>query len=232
MKKLLSYFSKFELFLWFISLFMIILSFCIFGGDGYLTLIASLIGATSLIFGSKGNPISQILMIAFSVLYGVISYSFKYYGEMITYLGMTLPMAVISLISWLKNPHGEGHAEVEVNTISKRETAFALALTTVTTVVFCFILKSLNTVNLLISTLSVFTSFLAAYLTFRRSPYFPFAYALNDCVLIVLWIMATIENLAYMSVIVCFLVFLVNDSYCFINWKRLQKRQQIENGLR
>ncbi len=43
-------------------------------------------------------------MIIFSLLYGIISYTFSYYGEMITYLGMTMPMAVFALISWLRNP--------------------------------------------------------------------------------------------------------------------------------
>lgn len=70
-----------------------------------MTLIASLIGVPSLIFCAKGNPVGQILMIVFSILYGIISYGFAYYGEMITYLGMTLPMAVFSLVSWLRNPY-------------------------------------------------------------------------------------------------------------------------------
>ena len=102
MKKLLDYFSKGEILLWGISAFFIVLSFCIFDRENYLTLIASLIGVTSLIFNAKGNPFGQFLMILFSVLYGIISLSFAYYGEMITYLGMTAPMALFALISWLK----------------------------------------------------------------------------------------------------------------------------------
>ena len=43
----------------------------------------------------------------FSLMYGVISYTFAYYGEMITYLGMTMPMAVFALISWVRNPYNE-----------------------------------------------------------------------------------------------------------------------------
>ena len=104
MKKTVSYFSKTELVLWSLSALFIVTSFCIFDRESYLTLIASLIGVTSLIFNAKGNPIGQALMVVFSFLYGIISYTFAYYGEMITYLGMTMPMAVISLISWLKNP--------------------------------------------------------------------------------------------------------------------------------
>lgn len=72
-----------------------------------MTLAASLIGVTSLIFNAKGNPFGQLLIVVFSILYGAISYSLAYYGEVITYLGMTAPMAVFSLVSWLRNPFGE-----------------------------------------------------------------------------------------------------------------------------
>ncbi|MBQ5841218.1 MAG: nicotinamide mononucleotide transporter, partial [Clostridia bacterium] len=191
----------------------------------YLTLAASLIGVTSLIFAAKGNPISQVLMVIFSILYGIISYTFAYYGEMITYLGMTMPMAVLALISWLKNPFEGNRAEVKVNAISKKEVAFMWVLTAVVTVVFYFILRAFNTANLLPSTLSVTTSFAAVYLTFRRSPYYALAYAANDVVLIVLWIMAALTEVRYLSVVVCFVAFLVNDLYGFISWRRMGKRQ-------
>ena len=76
------------------------------------------------------------------------------------------------------------------------------------------------------STLSVTTSFVAVYLTFRRSPYFALAYAANDIVLIVLWVLASISDVRYVSVIVCFIAFLVNDIYGFINWHRMKIRQR------
>ena len=72
-----------------------------------LTLAAALIGVTSLVFAAKGNVWAQILMIIFSILYGIISFRFRYWGEMITYLGMTLPMAVWSTVTWIKNPSAE-----------------------------------------------------------------------------------------------------------------------------
>lgn len=87
------------------------------------TLAASLIGVTSLIFNAKGNPFGQFLMVIFSLLYGIISFTFSYYGEMLTYLGMTMPMAIFALISWLKNPHNGNKAEVKVNSLGKNERA-------------------------------------------------------------------------------------------------------------
>lgn len=221
----LKYFSNVEWALWLSSLLFIIISFLAFGGDGYLTLVASLVGATSLIYCAKGNPIGQVLMIIFGALYGIISYSFAYFGEMITYLGMTVPMAIVALVTWLKNPYKNNKSEVAVNKISKQEIVFMLCLSVLVTIIFYFILKALGTANLLPSTVSVTTSFIAAYLTFRRSPYFAFVYALNDIVLIVLWVLASIRDMSYVSTVVCFIIFLLNDLYGFISWKRMQRRQ-------
>lgn len=225
-KKLFNYFNLTEKLIWSISVIVIIVSFFLFENDGYLTFVASLIGVTSLIFCAKGNPFGQFLMIIFAIIYSIISFSFQYYGEMLTYLGMSLPMAVFSLVSWLKNPFNGNKSEVAVNKITFKEIIFMSFLTLVVTVVFYFILKYFNTANLIPSTFSVSTSFLAAYLTFRRSPYFALAYASNDVVLIVLWVLASFKDISYISVVICFVVFLVNDLYGFISWLRMMKRQE------
>ncbi|MBO6301493.1 MAG: nicotinamide mononucleotide transporter [Ruminiclostridium sp.] len=220
-----SYFTAGELVLWGTSVTLIAVSFIIFDKENILTLAASLLGVTSLIFCAKGNPAGQVLMVAFSIMYGIISYDFRYYGEMATYLGMTAPMAVLALISWLRNPYGGDRSQVKVNRLRLPEIVFMAVLTAAVTGVFYFILSEFGTANLLPSTLSVTTSFAAVYLTFRRSPYFALLYAMNDAVLIVLWVLAARENTSYMSVVICFVMFLANDIYGFISWRRMEKRQ-------
>jgi len=226
MKKATTYFTKTELALWLSSIILILTAFCLFDRESYLTLIASLIGVTSLIFAAKGNPVSQLLMIVFSIVYGIISFSFAYYGEMITYLGMTLPMSLVAFVAWLRHPYQGKKAEVQVNHIGKKDMIWAVILTAVVTAVFYFILEAFGTANLVPSTISVTTSFLAVFLTSRRSPYYALAYAANDLVLIVLWVMASLEDMHYVSVVVCFVVFFVNDMYGFVNWRRMAKRQE------
>ena len=224
-KEFISYFTKEERLLWVCSVALIIISFCVFDRENYLTLSASLIGVTSLIFNAKGNPFGQLLMVIFSLLYGIISYTFSYYGEMITYLGMTMPMAVFALISWLRNPYNGNRAEVKVNRISRNEVIFMWIMVAVVTVVFYFILAFFHTANIIPSTLSVTTSFVAVYLTFRRNPYFAVAYAANDLVLIVLWVLASLTDVRYVTVVVCFIAFFVNDIYGFWNWRKMEIRQ-------
>lgn len=215
-----------ELILWALSVITITGSFLLFDRENYLTLVASLIGVTSLIFNAKGNPFGQLLMVVFSILYGMISYSFSYYGEMITYMGMTGPMAFFALVTWLRNPYKGKKSQVKVNTISRGEVVFTMLLTAVVTALFYFILEYFNTANLFFSTVSVTTSFAAVYLTFRRSPYFALIYALNDIVLIILWVYASLSDITYLSVVICFLMFLINDIYGFLSWLKMEKKQK------
>lgn len=220
------YFSKWEWILWLGSISVLLVSFWAFEGQSPFSFTASLIGVTALILCAKGNPIGQILMILFSLLYSFVSLEQRYYGEMVTYAGMSLPMSVISLIEWLRHPYKGDRAQVRVRRISKRECLLCSVLTLAVTAVFFFILREWGTAQLPASTLSVATSFAAVYLTFRRDPRFAFAYALNDVVLLALWIPAAWTNRKHLAVVLCFAVFLINDLYAFFNWLKMEKRQQ------
>lgn len=219
--------TKFELILWLTSVAVVTASFLISPSNDYLTLIASLIGVTALIFVAKGYVIGQILTVVFAVFYGIISFYFRYYGEMITYLGMTSPIAILSTISWIRHPYKKTKV-VEVSKMTSKKISVMILLTAIVTFAFYFILKAMGTTNLFFSTVSVATSFLASYLTFMRSPYYGLGYGANDIVLIILWVLATIEDISYLPMVVCFVMFLANDLYGFINWQKLKRKQQKE----
>ena len=76
------------------------------------------------------------------------------------------------------------------------------------------------------STISVTTSFLAAFLTFLRSPLYALGYAANDIVLIVLWVLATMGDKDYLPMIICFIIFLINDIYGYVSWRKMEKDQE------
>ena len=224
-KKFINYFSIAEKLIWSISVLLIISSFLIFGQGSVMTLLASLIGVTSLIFLAKGNAAGHVLMIIFCLFDGSISYGFRYYGEMMTYLGMSLPMCTSALISWVRHPYQKN--QVEVHRVGRREVLCALGLTALVTILFYYILLWTNTANLIPSTISVATSFFAACMMFCRSPYYSLAYAANDVILIILWTLASFEDVSYLSVVVCFSAFLLNDIYGFISWRRMEKSQRM-----
>ncbi len=217
--------TKMDRLLWICSLAAVLISNILPGHLDILTLAAALIGVTSLIFAAKGNVWAQILMIVFSILYGIISYRFRYWGEMVTYLGMTLPMAVWSMMTWIRNPSADNGSEVEIQRLNRKHIGGLVIFTAAVTVVFYYTLKALGTPNMVFSTISVTTSFLAASLTMLRSSYYALGYAANDIVLIVLWILASLKDPAYIPVVVNFSIFFLNDMYGFISWKKREIRQ-------
>lgn len=219
--------SLFEWILWGVSVVTIIVSAILSGRGSVLETISSLVGVTALIFVAKGLVVGQALTVVFSVLYGIVSLQFHYYGEMITYLFMSAPIALFATIEWIRHPYKDTEV-VEVSRVTKKQVAMMCVLGVVTTVVFYFILKAFDTPNLLLSTISITTSFMAAYLTFLRSPYYGIGYGLNDIVLIILWILASIEDISYLPMVMCFVMFLLNDLYGFFNWKRLSKEQNTD----
>lgn len=231
MKQLLKYFKWHEYLIYFIALTSNIVVFLLTSSTDYLNLIASLIGVTALAFLAKGNVVGQFLTVIFSTIYAYISYNCAYYGELITYLFMTTPIAVISIISWLKHPFEGNKSDVEINEIKNKEYILLGGLSLVVTVVFYFILDALGTDNIYVSTLSVFTSFTASYLMFRRSRFYAIAYALNDVVLITLWVVKTVQNINYITVVICFIMFFVYDMLGFINWtKRMIAQRKIKSN--
>ena len=216
-------FTKFEWCLWTGSLIAIIAAHFAAGSSDWASLAASLVGVTSLIFAARGDPLAPVLFIAFAVIYAVISYFFGYYGEMLIYLCMQLPVSVISLVTWLKNVN-KSDSRVKVGRLTWKKLVIMLASDIAVTLPFYFLLKYFNTANLIPSTISVATSFAALFLMTLRIPQYALAFILNDIVMIVLWSMALAQNIGYISLVVCFSIFLINDTYTFISWIKRSKK--------
>lgn len=216
--------SRFERCLWIFSLIGVSVCYAFTPEKSLLSLAASLVGVTALIFVAKGDVVGQALSVAFALFYGLVSWQMRYYGEIITYLCMTAPIAMMSVITWLRNPYSEH--EVRVRVLKLRHWIALTGLALAVTVAFYFILDWFDTPNLIFSTISVFTSFMASGLTMLRSEYYGFWYGMNDIVLIVLWVLASIKDVSYVPMVACFFIFLLNDAYGFINWQRIKKRQK------
>ncbi len=226
-KRILKYFTPFEWALWLGG--GIAVTVCFFcGSDKNLwSLFSSLFGITCIIFSAKGSVISQFVAIVFAALYAILSYTKAYYGEMLIYLFLMIPIHVSSIVSWMKNRNkGADKLEVKVNQLKPLEFILCGVGAIALAVGFYFLLQWLKTDNLIISTISLITSLGAAYLMLRRCEYFSLCFIANDVILIVLWGLKLDGSLAVLPSVISFVIFLANDTYCFINWKRIKHRQR------
>ena len=228
MKKIFKYFTIFEWLLWLGSIVTVVVFFIVFQNKEYLYLVTTITGVTSLIFISKGNIAGLILSAIFSVFYVIVAITYRYYSEIITYTFMTLPISILSIIQWIKNPFKGNKAEVEVAKLDKETYMYIILGGVCVSILFYFVLDWLKTPNLEFSTISIFTSFIASFLSLKRSPFYALAYAVNDIVLIILWVLASLKDLSYLAIVICFASFFVNDLYGFYNWSKMLKRQSKE----
>ena len=218
-----------------VSLIAITVAFFLGEEKDPLSLLTSLFGVVSVLFVAKGLILGQYLTVIFLALYATLSFRAAYYGELILVLAITLPSALVAIITWLKNPSKE-RGKVQVNKISGKEWGVMLVAVLGITVGAYFLLKALHTAQLVVSTVSFITSLSAAYLLVRRSEYYAVFYILNDVILIILWSLALAEGQHVLPSIISYCAFFLNDAYGFIDWRRRARQQQreaaasLENG--
>lgn len=217
--------------MWLTALTAITVGFAVTKDRSVLSYLSSLAGITCIIINAKGNVVGQMISVAFSILYGVYSYTQHFYGEMIIYFALMTPIHLVSIYTWIKNKYkGKSH-EVTVNTLKKREYAVTAAGSVAVTAAFYFLLRALHTDNLIVSTISLTTSITAAYLMLRRCEYYSLCFIANDIILIVLWSMKIpTAGLQVLPSVMCFSAFLVIDLYAFYNWRKIRKRQTLPSG--
>lgn len=175
---------------------------------------------------AKGKVESQFFSIAVCLLYSYISYTNRYFGEVIFYMLVMFPMAIGGIISWMRHK-SEKTNTVEVNEIKKKEWILIFIVSVIAFVVFYNLLKYFNTNELIVSTFSMIASFLAIYLLVRRSKYSFIFYLINDVILILLWIIPVLNGqLVLIPMIIEPLILFISDCYGTLNWNKMEEAQE------
>ena len=225
MKKLFKDWSIFEIILLITSPLIVLVVGIIFKSD-VLTMITSIVGIICALLLAKGLVLGQFFGIAIVILYSIVSFKNGFYGEMLIYLVIMLPMYIWGVLEWLKHKNGETKS-VEVNSIKWKEWLTVAICSAIVFICFYFLLKALNTNELIVSTLSVVDNIFAVYLLARRSKYGFVSYIANDLILIVLWGIPIIQgNLLLLAMLINPIVNLINDTYGVINWTKMQRKQK------
>lgn len=218
--------TLFEILFLSISITLVVGCFIFTGDRNYFSLLCSVLGIIAVLTVSKGLIWAPYINVVFNTCYAILSFTQGFYGEFIISILLMNAIYIMSIVSWLKNKGKENDKVVEVNKLSKKEYLCIALATIVATVAFYFILKALDTKELIVSTLSLIGSGVAAYLMFRRCSYYALGYIFNDIVLIIMWSLNIASNgLGYLPTVIGFVVFLVNDTYGFIHWKKEEKKQ-------
>ena len=216
--------NKLEKILLFGSVILVSLVAFIFKSD-LLTTICSIVGIITALLLAKGKNSGQIFGILITILYSIVSFNNKFYGEVIIYVFLMLPMYIIGIISWIKHQNKKTNT-VDVNKINKNEWLSVSIVSIVVFIVIYFLLKSFNTNELIVSTMSVVASLFAIYLQIRRSRFSFYFYVINDLILMLLWGIPVLSGkIELLPMLFNPLINLINDLYGISNWRKLERLQ-------
>ena len=219
MKKILKDWTKLELCILITGIVLIIGS-GLYCKSTWIAIVSSITGVSCAMMQAKGKVSSQFIGLLLVVLYSILSFQNRYYGEVIIYVFIMLPLFISGIISWINNVDKKTNI-VEEYKITKKEW---MILTIVSIVIFVGLynlLKLFNTSQLFVSTLSMVTSLFATYLVARRSKYGFLFYIGNDIILFILWGIPVIQG-AWLLVpmLVNPIVCLINDCYAWFSWTK------------
>lgn len=219
MKKYFKSWNKFEIALFLLSLIFIV-------GLGFylhcelLSIIVAFLGFFSALNQAKGFVLGQVTGVIMAILYSIMSYNNQYYGEVIIYLLVILPLYISGIYTWLKNKDKKS-SKVKQNKIKKKEWTTLAVINVVAFVGLYLLLKHFNTSNLLVSTLSMNINLTATYLLVRRCKYTFLFYLVNSVILLVLWGLPVLEgNILLLPMVFDGILLFINNIYGLYSWSR------------
>ena len=219
MKKYIKSWNKFEFTLLVLSI-ILILGLGIYLECGFLEIIVPFIGFFSAINQAKGYVVGQIFGVLLALLYSIMSYNNQYYGEVLIYLLVILPLYISGVYTWLKNKD-KNDETVKQNTINKKEWNILLFINIILFIGLYFLLKYFNTSNLLVSTISMNINLTATYLLVRRSRYSFLFYLINAFILLTLWGIPLLNgNIELLPMVFNAMLLLANNLYGLYSWSK------------
>ena len=219
MKKYLKSWNKFEITLLILSV-VLILGLGIYLKCGFLATIVPFIGFFSALNQAKGHVVGQIVGVLLAILYSIMSYNNQYYGEVIVYLIVILPLYISGIYTWLKNKDKKSE-KVKQNILEKKEWYSLLFVNILLFVGLYFLLKYFNTSNLLVSTISMNINLTATYLLVRRSRYSFLFYLINAFILLILWGLPVLNgNILLLPMVFDAVLLLINNLYGLHSWSK------------
>lgn len=219
MKKYFKCWNKFEITLLILGI-ILLLGLGIYLNCGLLPTIVPFLGFFSALHQAKGLVLGQITGVVMAILYSIMSYSNQYYGEVIIYTVVILPLYISGIYTWLNNKDKKS-SKVKQNKLKKKEWNFLLVINILLFVVLYFLLKHFNTSNLLVSTISMNINLTATYLLVRRSKYSFLFYLINAFILLILWGTPVLKgDIMFLPMTFDAILLLINNIYGLHSWSK------------
>lgn len=213
--------------LWMVVATAVILGLSIYWGENALGLIMALTGVWCVILTGKGKRSSFLLGTVNSILYAVVAFSAKYYGEVMLNLLYYLPMNVVGWVLWKKHMNDET-GEVVKKRLKLRKGLMVYALTGLAIVGYGLVLAALGGNLPYVDSMSTVVSVVAQILSVWRLMEQWVLWIVVDIVTVIMWGVDFARGGETIATLAMWSIYLVNAVIMFARWYREANRNERE----
>lgn len=210
--------------LWLFSANGIILGVSIYLGDTVLGILASLTGVTCTILCGMGRVSNYFFGAINIVLYAIVAWKAKYYGEVMLNLLYYFPTNIIGWVVWSRHLD-EGKNEVDKNRMTRRQELLLAVISVVGVLGYSWLLKVLGGNLPLVDSISTVLSVIAQILLIKRFMEQWVIWIIVDTVSVIMWIAAFFTGGESVAVLMMWSVYLANGVIMFVKWLKESKQE-------
>lgn len=211
--------------IWIVFATAVILGLSIYWGENALGLIMALTGVWCVILTGKGKRSSFLFGTVNSILYAVVAFSAKYYGEVMLNILYYLPMNVVGWVLWKKHMNDET-GEVVKKRLKLRKGLMVYALTGLAIVGYGLVLAALGGNLPYVDSMSTVVSVVAQILSVWRLMEQWVLWIVVDIVTVIMWGVDFARGGETIATLAMWSIYLVNAVIMFVRWYREANRNE------
>ena len=217
-KRELSGWKKWEV-IWLLLATAVILGLSIYWKDSMTGIWAALTGIWCVILTGKGKLSSFWVGTVNTILYAVVAWQARYWGEVMLNLIYYVPMNFVGLYMWSKNMNKQTE-EVLKERMSFKGSVLAYTCVIAGTLGYGVILNLMNGTLPFIDSMSTVFSIFAQFLCVKRYMEQWVLWIVVDIVTVIMWVYAFINGTGDMATVLMWSIYLINAIIMFAKWKK------------
>jgi nicotinamide mononucleotide transporter len=212
--------------IWLITACAIILAVSIYWKDSVMGMVSAITGVACVVCTGKGKLSAYLFGAVNTLLYAVISYKARFYGEVMLNALYYFPMQFYGIYVWSRHMNEETH-EVEKQEMQPGRKMLLLTAVAAATVAYGFLLKVLGGTLPYVDALSTVVSVAAMILSVRMYAEQWILWIIVDVVTVIMWGFAFLKGNDSIATLVMWMVYLVNAVLMYVKWTKEAKRNAV-----
>lgn len=211
---------------WLLICCAVIMALSVYWKDSVIGIISATTGVACVVCTGKGKLSAYIFGVVNILLYALISFEAKYYGEVMLNLLYYFPMQFYGFYVWKKNMNEETH-EVKKRKMPKKHFGIVLVVIFVATLIYGTFLKYLGGNLSYVDALSTVVSVVAMVISIKMYLEQWILWLIVDAVTVVMWGIAFANGSDSIATLLMWIVYLGNAFVMYVKWYREVKANEV-----